>query len=307
MSDDKNTKKLVTKDYKLINSRYRLSILEQRIILDVVAHITPDDVGFLKHSILLKDIVKTNNHKEMKEATDKLMTRFLTIEKEDGSWKKIGWVNTIEYETKTGLIHVKINEDLKPYLLQLKSNFKSYNLENVLRMKSEYSIRMYEILKQREQIKIYEIELEELYKILDVPKSYKKYTHFKKRVLEQVEKEINSNTDIKIKYDEIKESRKVTKLKFYISKSKWNDIYNEQIELNKFVDKINKEYNGHMLFKDYCIKFNDLYKKVFNFEKGREDEIPVEKEERIKVYNYLFANKDKIYNYKPVKEKESNE
>jgi hypothetical protein len=105
MSDEKNTKKLVTKDYKLINSRYRLSVLEQRIILDVVAHITPDDVGFLKHSILLKDIVKTNNHKEMKEATDKLMTRFLTIEKEDGSWKKIGWVNTIEYESKTGLIH----------------------------------------------------------------------------------------------------------------------------------------------------------------------------------------------------------
>jgi plasmid replication initiation protein len=302
MSDEKNTKKLVTKDYKLINSRYRLSVLEQRIILDVVAHITPDDVGFLKHSILLKDIVKTNNHKEMKEATDKLMTRFLTIEKEDGSWKKIGWVNTIEYESKTGLIHVKINEDLKPYLLQLKSNFKSYNLENVLRMKSEYSIRMYEILKQREKIKIYEVDLEELYKILDVPKSYKKYTHFKKRVLEQVEKEINAHTDIKIKYEEIKESRKVHKLKFYISKSKWNDLINEQQELNKFVDKINKEYNGHMLFKDYCIKYNSLYKKVFNFEKGKEDEIPVEKEEMIKVYNYLFVNKDKIYNYKPQKE-----
>ena len=53
--------------------------------------------------------------------------------------------------------------------------------------------------------------------ILQVPKSYRVWRAFNRRVLESAEKEINKFSDIKISYSPIKSGRKITSVSFSIS------------------------------------------------------------------------------------------
>ena len=42
---------------------------------------------------------------------------------------------------------VKLDNDMRPYLLNLKANYTSYELVYTLHFKSKYSIRLYEIVR----------------------------------------------------------------------------------------------------------------------------------------------------------------
>lgn len=65
------------------------------------------------------------------------------------------------------------------------------------------------------------MEISELKTILGIEKTkYKLYGHFKNKVLEIAEREINEKTDILIQIEEIKTGRKITAIKFLISAKK---------------------------------------------------------------------------------------
>ena len=107
---------------------------------------------------------------------------------------------------------------LKPYMLKLNTMFTQYKLANILSMKSKYSPRIYEILKCNEFKRqgYIEIEIEELRKLLKVDNLYPLYADFKKRVLQQAQKELTKLSDISFEFEEIKTSRSVTSIKFLI-------------------------------------------------------------------------------------------
>jgi len=52
-----------------------------------------------------------------------------------------------------GIINFEVNPSLKPYLLNITNNFTSYHLDTIAHLKSTYTIRIYELLKQYENIK----------------------------------------------------------------------------------------------------------------------------------------------------------
>lgn len=54
-----------------------------------------------------------------------------------------------EYVEGSGIVQVEFHKSLKPYLLQLQEygNFTKYQINNVVNFKSQYSIRLYELLK----------------------------------------------------------------------------------------------------------------------------------------------------------------
>lgn len=96
-------------------------------------------------------------------------------------------------------------------------------------MKSQYSIRLYELLKSYYGIKSgqgqtdnkkvsWTINLDELKKklMVDTIKSYSNYAEFKRKILEVAQKEINELTDISIYFEPITKGRKTEKVKFTI-------------------------------------------------------------------------------------------
>jgi len=205
---------LVVKKNPLVESRYKMSPLELKIILSVIGLIDKNDSDFWTYQLRAKDL--ESDYKHLKRSCRSLMTKVFEIETDTG-WLMMNWFSSIEYKTKSGLIECSFDPKLKPYLLQIKDNFTAYTLKSVLPMKSTYSIRLYELLKQYESIGNRSFNLDELQEILKIPKSYKIWRAFSRRVLEPAKKEINQYSDITIDYEPIKTGRKITALNFKIA------------------------------------------------------------------------------------------
>ena len=127
---------------------------------------------------------------------------------------------------------------LKPYLLELKSNFKVYELQYVLNMNSEYAIRIYEMLKQYEKIGSRIFIVKDLQEILHVPVSYKKkYIDFRIKVLDISVREINKHSDLIVSYTPVKMGRSVHSINFTIEKNR-NNILEKKVEDNIFYSEL---------------------------------------------------------------------
>ncbi|NGY80988.1 replication initiation protein [Bacillus megaterium] len=85
-----------------------------------------------------------------------------SYDKRKGRQRNYNWVITSIYEENEGYITLQFHPSLKYLFLELKEKFTSYQLENVVRLNSVYSIRIYELLKQYERLRKRELTLEEL-------------------------------------------------------------------------------------------------------------------------------------------------
>jgi hypothetical protein len=219
---------LVTKSNMLIEANYKLGMVEQKIILCLASHIQPHDDDFKTYTLPIKEFNKLlglkghPKYKELREITKELMQKPFEV-RIDKSVIQVSWLSYVAYNENEGTIDLRFDPFLKPYLLQLKREFTSYKLENVVKLKSAYSIRIYELLKQYEKLHERTLLLTDLRKMLGAEDIYPAYGNFKQRVLLAAQKELQKKTDLNFKIEEIKSGRKVTKIKFIISSIKSNN------------------------------------------------------------------------------------
>ena len=127
-----------------------------------------------------------------------------------------------------------------PYLLQLKNNFTQYELQNVLLMKSKYSVRLYEILKSQSYKNKVRIPLVALKQLLNTAE-YKVYQNFKVRVIQPAINEINALTDLNIEVIPIKENKTIIALDFIIEEKTLVEKYEiHNNRLKEFAERENK-------------------------------------------------------------------
>lgn len=250
-----NIKNWVTKSNILIESTYKLSLQEQRILLIMASKVQPNDETLKTYRFRAKDFIEIVGNKKgtgfysyLKEIVNGLQTKILTI-KEKGRQRNYNWVITSIYEENEGYITLQFHPSLKYLFLELKEKFTSYQLENVVRLNSVYSIRIYELLKQYERLRKRELTLEELRHFLAIePTKYKQYGHFKSKVLAVAQKEINNKTDIHFEFVEIKTGRKVTSIEFIITSSPAlngsSSTQEKKLELNQSFSKLEDNTNS---------------------------------------------------------------
>jgi len=80
-------------------------------------------------------------------------------------------------------------------------------------MKSQYSLRLYEILKSYEYQHKRTFDIDELKKMLSA-ENYNRFPDFKRYVLERAIREINDLSDLNITYEVIKKERRFAKIEF---------------------------------------------------------------------------------------------
>jgi plasmid replication initiation protein len=213
---------------KLIEASYTLTVTEQKMVRLLASMIKKDDDDFKEYKFKAKDLIKLLNtsdsrfYRDIDNITDLLMQRIIKIrEVSTRGFEKYHWVDVAKY--RDGVLTLKINKDLKPFYLSL-DWYTKYQLKNIMQFKSTYSFRLYELLKQYEGIGYRELTIEQLRTILDIGKDqYPKYANLKQKVINVAVDEINKNTDIYILFtpqQEIKTARKVTSIKFIITKNK---------------------------------------------------------------------------------------
>ncbi len=143
-----------------------------------------------------------------------------------------------------GIISFKPNPDLKPLILDLsKGRYTKYYLENIARLKSSYSIRIYELLKQYQKIGFREISVIDLKYYLAIDKNlYKRYNDFKKNTILLAQKELEDKTDIYFEFKEKKTGRKITHIEFKIFTNRKNTVDENKLATTpKTASKENKE------------------------------------------------------------------
>ena len=265
---------IVTKANKLITANYNLSLQEQKLILILASMVQPEDNEFKEYEFEIKKFMKLLNietqtkYSEIPKITKGLMKKVFEIQENDDI-VQLSWLSSARYKTGRGIVVLKFDSSLKPYLLQLKQFYTSYKLQNILSLKSKYSLRLFEILKSNQFKKSWEVELDELKKLLGAnEKSYTVYQNVKNRIIIQAQKELKDKTDIAFEFEEIKTGRRVTVLKFHIYSNKINDATYSEVSITKaddtsvdtevYINEDDKIFELYNLFKEYKISFESI-------------------------------------------------
>lgn len=243
-----NRNNFVTKSNRLIEANYKLGVIEQKIILCLASNIQPTDSDFKTYTLPIKEFTNllglrgTPKYTELRKITKELMQKVFEI-RINRKVIQVAWLSYVAYNESEGTIDIRFDPFLRPYLLELKREFTSYKLENVVKLKSSYAIRIYELLKQYEKIQERTFLLNDLRELLGIENLYPAYGNFKQRVLIPAQKELNNKTDISFKLEEIKNGRKVSKIKFIIqsvepNKGEQLSLFEENLEEFKFANSV---------------------------------------------------------------------
>lgn len=221
--------KVVYKDNALIQASYKLTVLEQRLILSCISQIRHDEkvTDETLYTVHAKDLVLDSDKGEevytrIKEVAEQLHSRLVRIHlKPNGEGKReqillTRWVQSVMYTVGTGTIQVRFSRDILPYLNQLKGHFTKYAYSDIACMSSAYAIRLYELMSQYAGLGERYITLEQLRECLELKDEYKSTYEFKRRVLDPAVKQINELTDYKVSYKARKQGRQIVGYDFTI-------------------------------------------------------------------------------------------
>jgi plasmid replication initiation protein len=208
-------------------SRFQLSVQEQKVIQFLISKVKPTDKKFHVYEFDIFEFCKVcgisingKNYKNLKNTIKSLADKSMWVKDYTGRETLLRWINKAVIDPNVGVIEVKLDDDLMPYLLQLKNNYTSYALKYILAMDSQYSIRLYEILRSLEYRNCkHTFEVEHLKRLLDA-ENYARYPDFKRWVLDAAMREINELSDIAVDYLPIKEGRKTAKIEFTVKLKK---------------------------------------------------------------------------------------
>ena len=244
-------------------SRYNYTVDEQKTIAYICSLINPTSETIEREYIFnIRDFCRTcgidyNNGKSyeyIRNILKGLVQKVMILELPDGTETTVNWVQKVWANKGTGKAKIKLDEDMIPYLFELKCRYMAYKLKDILCMKSQFSIRLYEILKSYHDLKIgqtdhrsfeekaqfpkivsWTVDIDELKKKLMVDSilSYNNYKDFRRRVLEPAQKEINAFTEINIFFEPIHKGKKVVQVKFGIVSKTSIERFNSEVQTDE--------------------------------------------------------------------------
>ena len=207
---------------------YNLTLQQQKVVLYLISQISPYDEDFKLYTFDIQEFCKVigadetsgGNYSYLKNVIQQIADKSLWVRLDDGRETLLRWIDRPYIDENSGIIQIRLDELMKPYLLQLKKNYTTYEIAYTLLFKSRYSLRLYEIIKS-----IHFHELEEYkrkYEIDEIKRMmgaeiYKEYRDFKRKALIKAIEEINAHSDKLISYEEVKRGRKVVAIEFTIT------------------------------------------------------------------------------------------
>lgn len=230
--------------------RYSLTAQQFNILAYCVSRIKPGMEEFETYDFDLKDLCavcgisqNTKNYANFKENLEKLANMSFWWETDEAHELHRLFEKVKIYKRDTR-VSIKIDDVLKPHLLNQRENFTAYLYENVLVMKSAYSKDMYRILKSYSFQGEYEVPLILLKDRLNCANEYEgRFDNFRKYVLDKAMEEINQYTDLEVSYKPIRVGRSIQKIHFTIKKKEREGEVRAMLERGIVLNRIENEKN----------------------------------------------------------------
>ncbi|KKW73873.1 MULTISPECIES: RepB family plasmid replication initiator protein [Lactococcus] len=186
-----------------------------------------------------------DKHSRFKEAVEKMQkTAYFQIKevKEKGyEMTSIVPIPTVKWNSYNDEVLIRFNQDIMPYLIDLKKNFTQHALSDIAELNSKYSIILYRWLsmnynqyehysvkggRRAEQVESYRnpsITVKELRLMTDTVNEYKIMNDFTRWILEKPLEEINARTHFNVSYEKVKKGRSIDSIQFHIGKKRMAD------------------------------------------------------------------------------------
>ena len=228
-----DTRNYVCQANSLVGGKQALKLNSAKRIRAAIMQVVRDDEELKPYIITISELAellnvpKSNIYRDIDDITDDILNNPVYIREEVGKkvrWIKIPWVTRCEYNSDIG-VAIKLNDELKPFLINLKDHYTQYTLDSILVMKSVYAIRIYELLQSEIMTRILpragtdiELSVETLKECCGCEsKAYNTFSNFRNRVIDIAVKEINEKTLYTLSYDYVKKGKSVIGLIFHIN------------------------------------------------------------------------------------------
>jgi plasmid replication initiation protein len=235
---------------------------EQKVILYLISKIKPEDIDLKEHIFEIRDFCEVcgldydngANYRYIKQTMKDLRDKSIWVTLADGSETTLSWLNKVKLNRNTGSVAVRLDDDMKPYLLDLQIKFTEYDLIYVLAMSSKYGIKLYELLKSYEwEHKNRVFDIDDLKRLL-LAENYARFPDFKRYVLDIAMREINEYSDISVKYEVIKVGRKYGKIEFEMKLKRDTD---ERLKTWARIDEAINPAQMSLFEKVYGVKYEN--------------------------------------------------
>lgn len=237
-------------------TRQEFSVIEKHILHSVLKeikdnqgfHVTKENKEPLEVVINASDILKNSMNKEaIKDAIKKITTRNIFFDFSKDNEDYFGSVVPIpyaKYTSKKGSkseILIEIHHSCKKLFLELAKGYTNLQLDSILNLRSEYSIRMYELMSMFLNQKKWTTSINDLRALFNLKDSkYKNYGMFEKRILIYSQKELLEHCGIYFTWEiAAKERKKITALTFHITTKDKQEKVELDNEIKQTVDYIN--------------------------------------------------------------------
>lgn len=208
------------------DTSYKLTAVQNRVLSYCITKSCKVDQYTYKSTVYVKDlrtIIHGQNQKtssSINKVFNELMTSTFNVKTFGGSDIdcKSTFILSKKFNKENASFEILFSKDVYDYMTEYSSKTlnSTYNISN---LKSFYSQRLYEFLyaeNEKFNNKI-TLNLERLRFIFGVDSTYPEYRNFKQRVLNQAIREINEYSDIFVDFEEIKEIRRVSSIRFNVN------------------------------------------------------------------------------------------
>ena len=214
---------LVTQDNELIEACYRMELNEKRLLMLGVSKVNPtggypDPTKPFKFEITASEWERVygdkNAWRAIKRTADKLLTRHIILHPSTTVTEKINWFDSVKYYSNKGRIEVQFTRSVQVRLAGMIEQFTTIDLLSINKLRSFYSVRLYELLSQFAATGYRIISVEDFRYAMDSVNTNPTTKLLKNRVLNPAIKELNAQSDMDCSVTDVKDGRVITHFEF---------------------------------------------------------------------------------------------
>lgn len=253
--------------------------LADNMILYSVSNLKPNEFKLLRFFIMqcemhdkeiypytvdvkqLAEVIGANEkvlYRELKKIAMHLMKEVIYIKgKTEKDYIMYHWVDLCQYQDCK--FTMKISDELKPFMLDLKNGFTNYPYFEIMGMHSIYALSLYEMfathmkyVKPHADVAIeFSVSIEELRRITNTTNKFERYSNFKAKVIDLALKEINECSNYFVTATPYKDGKTIAGFDFLIESQAGYIHKTKGINKNKKIEVVDDNLEGQMNLMDY--------------------------------------------------------
>jgi plasmid replication initiation protein len=221
----------VTQANALARAVQKMDLLEKQLLALAISRLRWGQDDFTTIQMPMSDIRRIlgrnnkNIYKLVQIAASGLLKRTVLIEDKGGGWTEFQWLSEAKYiparqrADKMSVIQLKLHDNLRQFLLQLKGNYAAIPIQELIYISSFRSLRLFEILyhdSQRGKRAVITYELADLrHRLAIEDKQYQSFKDFR-YVLEKCQEDMLEHTSLSMTFRGIKHGQHIRDVQFTV-------------------------------------------------------------------------------------------